>query len=115
MTKTYTIGEFAIYTSIQPIIHQFITLRLKNLGHTRPGISTASDIGEYIPPKKVMELEINSSLILSSVNYEISLETQKIFHSEKSLRNQDMIRWDIHSVIFTTLVEGMISYISMTP
>ena len=54
----------------------------KNLGHTHPGISTAEDMGEYIPPKKGMELERDSLLTLSSINPEISLETHKIFHPE---------------------------------
>ena len=26
----------------------------KNVGHTQPEISTAADMGEYIPPKKRM-------------------------------------------------------------
>ena len=40
----------------------------KTLGHTQPEISTAADMGEYIPPKKGMELESNLSLTLSSIN-----------------------------------------------
>ena len=54
----------------------------KNVGHTQPEISTAADMGEYIPPKKRMELESNLSLTLSSINTEISLETHKIFYPE---------------------------------
>ena len=36
----------------------------KTLVHTQPEISTAADMGEYIPPKKRMELESNLSLTL---------------------------------------------------
>ena len=55
----------------------------ETLGHTHTEISTAEDMGEYIPPKKGVELESNLSLTLSVINLEISLETHKIFHPEK--------------------------------
>ena len=86
----------------------------KTLGHTNPGIYTAEDMGEYTPPKKMMELG-KKSLDLSSTNPEVSLETHKIFHPEKYLRNQDMVIWDRKSVTITNLGEGMIVYTSMTP
>ena len=55
MTKTYTIGAVAIYTSLQPFIHQFMILHFKNLGHTHPGINTAAYKGEDGQPKKDTE------------------------------------------------------------
>ena len=42
----------------------------KTIGHTHPVIYTAADMGEYSPPKKGMELEMNLSLKLSSINPE---------------------------------------------
>ena len=53
----------------------------KTLGHTYPGIYTASEMGEYSPSKKGMELERNFSFTLSSIK-EISLDPHKIFHPE---------------------------------
>ena len=62
-----------------------------------------------------MELESNSLSNLSSIHPEKSLDTHEIFHPEKSLRNQNMVRWVIHSVIFTHLGEVVIAYTSMNP
>ena len=42
----------------------------KTLGNTHPGISTASEVGEYSLPKKGMKLESNFSLILEIINLE---------------------------------------------
>ena len=71
-------------------------------------------MGEYIPPKKGMELESNFLLTLSIIHTERSLETHKVFQPEKSLRNQDMVRRDGHSHKTTNLGEMMIAYTSMT-
>ena len=40
----------------------------ETLGHTHTVISIASDMGEYIPPKKGMELKRNFALTISSTN-----------------------------------------------
>ena len=87
----------------------------KTLGRTHPVMVAADDKDEYSPPKKGIESERNLSLTLSSIHTEISLATHEIFHPEKSLRNQDMVRWDRHSVTLTNLGEYMISYISLIP
>ena len=42
----------------------------KTLVHTKPGITTESEKGEYNTPKKGMELENNFSLKPSSINPE---------------------------------------------
>ena len=55
----------------------------KTLGPTHPGISTVVEVVEYSLTKKNIELERNFSLVLSSINMEISLETHKIFHPDK--------------------------------
>ena len=55
----------------------------KTLGHINSRINAEADNGEYIPPKKGMELENNFSSILSSINNERTLETHEIFHPEK--------------------------------
>ena len=52
---------------------------------------------------------------LSSIHPEKALETHEIFYPEKSLRNQDTVRCDRHSVTFVHLVEGIITYTLMTP
>ena len=56
-------------------------LTYKALGHTHTEFYTASDMGEYSPSKKSMELERTLSFTLSSIE-EISLEPHKIFHPE---------------------------------
>ena len=45
-------------------------------------------MGEYIPPKKGIELESNLLFKLSSIYTEISVETNKIFHPIKSLKKR---------------------------
>ena len=54
---------------------------LKKLGHTHPGIFTASKMGEYSLSKEGMELENNFSFTLSIIK-ERSLEPHKMFHDE---------------------------------
>ena len=71
-------------------------------------------MGEYSPYNKGIELESNLLLNLSVINPERSLETHKISHPEKSLRNQDMVIWDRHSFTFTPMREGMVAYTSST-
>ena len=75
----------------------------KNLGHTHPGNGTAAEKGEYRPTQKYMEPERNSLSNLSSIHPEKSLDTHEIFYPEKSLRKQNMVRWDKNSVMFTHL------------
>ena len=72
-------------------------------------------MSEFISHNKEMELEINITLTLSRINLERLLDTHKIVHTEKLLRKQDMVIWDRHSVIFTYLGSGIISYASITP
>ena len=84
LTKTCTICTTAIYTYLQNIICQIMTLDTKpyiyeTLDHTHPVIFTASENGEYIPTKKYMELERNSLLTLSSNNPEIPLENHIVY------------------------------------
>ena len=62
-----------------------------------------------------MELERDFLSNLSSIYPEKSLDTREIFHPEKSVRNQNMVRRERHSVTVTHLGEGMIAYTSMTP
>ena len=56
-------------------------VKYKTLGHTHPGIYTASTMVEYTKSKTGMELEMNLSFILSSIK-ERSLKPHKIFHHE---------------------------------
>ena len=79
----------------------------ETLGNTHPA---TEEVGEFTPPKKMIESEMSCSLTLSINNRERSLKTHKIFHHEKSLRNQDMVRWERHSLTFTNLVERVIEY-----
>ena len=85
------------------------------LGHILTWIVIVADNNEYNPPKQDVELENNSLLTLSSVYLGKSLETHERSHPEKSLRNQNLVKWDRHSVTFTNLVEVIITYTSMTP
>ena len=62
-----------------------------------------------------MELESDLSLTLSSIHPEKSSETHERFNLEKLLINQDMVRWNKHSVVLASLVEGVIAYTSITP
>ena len=45
-------------------------MKYLTLGHTRPGIIIATKKGEYNPTNKVIQLEINFTLSLSSINSE---------------------------------------------
>ena len=78
--KTCTLDEVAIYTSLQPIIHQFMTLQRK-LGHTYPGIDTEVQKVDDSPSKKGTELESNCSELLSSIHHEKSLNTHQNFNT----------------------------------
>ena len=51
----------------------FYEVTYKTLGHTHPGISTASEMVEYIPSKKGVELERYLLLNLSIIHLEILL------------------------------------------
>ena len=55
----------------------------KNLGRTQPLIFTALEMGEYRTQKKRIKLECNFPLNLSSIHPEISLDTHKLFLTEK--------------------------------
>ena len=82
----------------------------KTLGHAHPWSVTVVEKGGYNPPKKGIKLERNLSSNPSIIHPKRSLETHEIFHPEKSLRNQDMVKWDRHSATFTDLGKYMISY-----
>ena len=79
-------------------------VKLKKLGHTHPGIVTPADKGEYKSPNKLMELERNFSFTLSSNYSENHWRLMKYFILKNSFRNQYMVRWYRHSVIFNNLV-----------
>ena len=82
MTKTCTICEITIYNSLQLYHISVYGTTHKTLGHTHPGIVTATEKVEYSPPTKGMESERNFSFDLSSIYPERSLKTHERFHPE---------------------------------
>ena len=60
-------------------------------------------MGEYIPPKKGIELESNLLFKLSSIYTEISVETNKIFHPIKSLKKRT---WSYGTEIVSNFLTG---------
>ena len=59
-----------------------MALHKKTLGHKRLGIVTVSYKGEYVPPKKGMELERSSLFTLLIIHPERSLDTHERFYPE---------------------------------
>ena len=101
-------GNYSIYFSTTYDLSVYDT-KYKTLVHTHLVMVIAAYKVEYRPPNKGIESERNFSLTLSSVHPERSLEAHERFHPEKLLINQDLVRWDGHSVTLTNLGEDMIT------